>query len=57
MQEQGRWIRVGITASDTGPYPNRRSELPALQEIAESLTFADDLADPSTWLAADGVFG
>ena len=57
VQEQGRWIRVGITASDTGPYPNRRSELPATREIAESLTFADDLTDPSTWLAADGVFG
>jgi hypothetical protein len=57
VQEQGRWIHVGVTASDTGPYPNRRSELPAIQEIAESLTFAADLTDPSTWLAADGVFG
>ena len=57
VQEQGRWVYAGVTASDTGPYPNRRSELPAIRAIAESFTFAEDLTDPSTWLAADGVFG
>lgn len=57
VQEQGRWLYVGITASDTGPYPDRRSELPAMRSIAEALSPAADLGDTSTWLAADGVFG
>ncbi len=57
VQDQGRWLYVGITASDTGPYPNRRAELPAIRSIAESLSPATDLGDTATWLAADGVFG
>lgn len=57
VQEQGRWLYVGVTASDTGPYPNRRAELPAMRSIAEDLSPATDLGDTSTWLTADGVFG
>ncbi|HEY5979866.1 MAG TPA: hypothetical protein VIT41_09540 [Microlunatus sp.] len=57
VQEQGRWLYVGVTPSDTGPYPNRREELPAMQAIAESLSPAGDLDEVTTWLAADGVFG
>jgi hypothetical protein len=57
VQEQGRWLYFGVTASDTGPHPNRRNELPAMLSIAESVSPAADLEDPTTWLAADGVFG
>lgn len=57
VQEQGRWLYVGVPASDTGHYPNRRSELPAMRAMAESLSPAADLGDTTTWLAADGVFG
>jgi hypothetical protein len=57
VQEQGRWLYFGVTASDTGPHPNRRDELPAMLSIAESVSPAADLEDPTTWLAADGVFG
>lgn len=57
VQEQGRWLYVGVTAGDTGPYPDRRSELAPMRSMAESLSPAADLGDTTTWLAADGVFG
>ena len=57
VPEQGRWIFVGVETGDTGPYPNRSAELPALESLATSISFATDLADPTTWFAADGVFG
>jgi len=57
VPEQGRWIFVGVETGDTGPYPNRSAELPALESLAESISFATDLADPTTWFAADGVLG
>ena len=57
VQEQGRWIRVAAATSDTGPYPDRSGELPAVRALAESLTFARDLSDPTTWFSAEKVFG
>ena len=57
VPEQGRWVFIGVETGDTEPYPNRSAELPALESLAESVSFADDLADPTTWFAADGVFG
>lgn len=57
VPEQGRWIFVGVETGDTGPYPNRSAEQPALESLAGSISFATDLADPTTWFAADGVFG
>lgn len=57
VQEQGRWLYVGVTASDTGSSADRRDELPALRSIADSLSPAAVLGDTATWLAADGVFG
>ncbi|MFT4165299.1 MAG: hypothetical protein QM650_08655 [Microlunatus sp.] len=57
VQEQGRWVRVAAATSDTGPYPDRSGELPAVRALAESLTFARDLSDPTTWFPAEDVFG
>lgn len=57
VPEQGRWIYVGVETGDTGPYPDRSSELPALESLAERISFAADLTDPITWVPADGVFG
>lgn len=57
MQEQGSWIYVGADTSDYGPYPDRSSEMPAVRDLAESLTFAPDLSDPATWFSAEDVFG
>lgn len=57
VQEQGQWIYVGTATSDTGPYPDRRGELPTITALAESLTFAQDLTDPATWFSADKIFG
>jgi hypothetical protein len=54
---QGGWILVGVETGDTGPYPDRSAELPAPESLAETISFADDMTNPATWLAADGVFG
>ena len=54
---QLRHVCVGITPSDTGPYPDRSAEIPILLDLASHLTYADDLDDRSTWMAADHVFG
>lgn len=50
LDEQRRYVCVRAYVSDTGPYPDRRDEIPALIEIAEALRFAPDLDDRSTWL-------
>lgn len=47
---QQRWICVRAYVSDTGPYPDRTDEIPVLVGLAESLRFAADLDDRSTWL-------
>lgn len=57
VQEQGTWIYVGASTSDTGPYPDRSGELPIIRTLAESLSFARDLSDPTTWFPAEDVFG
>jgi hypothetical protein len=57
VPEQGRWVFLGVESDDTGPHPDRSSELPALKALAERISFATDVADPATWFAADGVFG
>lgn len=54
---QERHVCVGITPSDTGPYPDRSAEVPTLLDLAAHLTVADDLDDRSTWMAAEDVFG
>jgi hypothetical protein len=54
---QAHHVCVGITASDTGPYPDRSAELPTLLAIAEQLRYAPDLEDRSTWFPAQDVFG
>lgn len=57
LHEQGNWIYVGASTSDTGPYPDRSSEMPTVRTLAESLTFARKLSDPTTWFSAEDVFG
>lgn len=57
VQEQDRWTLVAAATSDTGPYPDRSGELPTVRALAESLTFARDLSDPTTWFPAEEVFG
>lgn len=54
---QQSYLCVTGFTSDTGPYPDRSGEIPSIIAIAESMTFADDLDDRSTWFAADRVFG
>lgn len=54
---QARHVCIGITASDTGPYPDRSADVPTLLSIADQLHYAPDLADRSTWFAAETVFG
>lgn len=50
-------VCVWSSSSDTGPYPDRSGEIPAIVAIAESMRFAADLDDRSTWFTADRVFG
>ncbi|HYI58699.1 MAG TPA: hypothetical protein VEX66_11055 [Microlunatus sp.] len=57
VQQQDRWVYVGTVPSDTGPYPDRSNEIPVLEEIAESVSFPEDLAVPGTWFSAENVFG
>ncbi|HEY5821668.1 MAG TPA: hypothetical protein VIT20_06810 [Propionibacteriaceae bacterium] len=52
-----RHVCVDAYTTDTGPYPDRTGEIPTLIALAESLRFADDLDDRSTWFPADVVFG
>lgn len=52
---QAHHVCVGITPSDTGPYPDRSAEVPTLLAIAEQLRFAPDLDDRSTWFAAEDI--
>ncbi|WP_375425636.1 hypothetical protein [uncultured Friedmanniella sp.] len=54
---QSHHICVGITPSDTGPYPDRSAEIPTLLAIAEQLSYAADLDDRSTWTPAEKFFG
>lgn len=54
---QSRHVCVSSVASDTGPEPDRSAEVPALLAIAESLTFARDLEDLSTWIPAERALG
>jgi hypothetical protein len=54
---QAEYVCVWSYVSDTGPRPDRSGDLPVLTAIAESLRFAADLDDRSTWFAADKVFG
>jgi hypothetical protein len=57
VQQQDRWVFVGTAPDDTGPYPDRSDEIPVLETIAASLSFPEDLSDPSTWFSAENVFG
>jgi hypothetical protein len=57
IRDQDGYVCVSSSISDTGPYPDRSDAIPTLLAIAESLTFATDLHDTSTWFAADRVFG
>ncbi len=54
---QARHVCVGITGSDTGPHPDRSADISTLLSIAERLDYATDLADRSTWFAAEDVLG
>lgn len=57
LREQDQWVYVGASSSDTGPYPDRSDEIPVLEDIASTLSFAKDLSDPGTWFSAENVFG
>ena len=57
VQEQDQWILISAFAGDTGPYPDRSDEIPVLEDIASTLSFAKDLSDPGTWFSAQNVFG
>ena len=57
LEVQGHDVCVGTGSSDTGPYPDRSDEIPTMVAVAESLRFPADLADRSSWFAAQDVFG
>lgn len=53
VAEQQRYVCVRAYVSDTGPFEDRRGEIPTLLTLAEGLRFAADLDDPATWLDSD----
>ncbi|GAA1844972.1 hypothetical protein ACFFOM_14020 [Microlunatus capsulatus] len=57
LLEQGHRVCVAVDSSDTGPYPDRSGEVPALLAVAEALRFPADLDDRSSWTTAEDVFG
>lgn len=54
---QQHHVCVSTVSDDTGPYPDRSAELPAIRSIAEGLFYAKDLGNRTTWMAADRVLG
>lgn len=46
------YVCVGVPPNDTGPYPDRTDDLPAIETIAASLRFAD-VDHLTTWFDAD----